>query len=249
MRPCAAATRDIAAGFTMFSAAMPNDEPARALVIILITVAILLVAIILLRPRIARADALKEGDIAPPITTQMVTGDQVAPFSLADYRGKKVILYFYPKDDTPGCTKEACAFRDGFARFQSAGLTVLGCSVDSSDAHRAFIKKYSLPFPLLLDPDRKIATNYGAANGIPILGLDKRITYVIDEDGRILKVYPNVDPSQHATQILADMPPPPTPTVTATPTAKATPAASDDDNSSNSSDDNDDMKDDDSPKD
>jgi peroxiredoxin Q/BCP len=213
--------------------------------LILIAVAVIvLVAITLLRPRIARADILKEGDTAPPITTQMVTGDQVAPFSLADYRGKKVILYFYPKDDTPGCTKEACAFRDGFAQFRNAGLTVLGCSVDSSDAHRAFIKKYNLPFSLLLDPDRKIATNYGAANGIPILGLDKRITYVIDEDGRIFKVYPNVDPSQHATQILADMPPPPTPTATAV----ATPSASVGNNSSTSTDDSGDTKDD-APKD
>jgi len=91
---------------------------------------------------------------------------------------------------------------------------VLGCSVDSADSHKAFIKKYNLPFPLLLDPDHKIATAYGAANGIPILGLDRRITYVIDENGKILKVYPQVDPAIHANQILAALP---TATVTATP--------------------------------
>jgi peroxiredoxin Q/BCP len=204
---------------------------------VILTIGALLVAIILLRPRIARAEILKEGDLAPPITTQMVAGDQISPFSLTDYRGKRVILYFYPKDDTPGCTKEACAFRDGFARFQTAGLTVLGCSVDNSDAHRKFIKKYNLPFPLLLDPDRKIATSYGAANGIPILGLDKRITYVIDEEGRILKVYPNVDPSIHANQILADLPPVPTPTATvdatpAPPREAPAPDSRDDDNDS-----------------
>ncbi len=191
----------------------------------IIAIGIVVVGVILLRPRMARAEVLKEGEIAPPINTQMVTGDQVTPFSLTDYRGRKVILYFYPKDDTPGCTKEACAFRDGFAKFQSAGLTVLGCSVDSSEAHQKFIKKYNLPFPLLLDPDRKIATNYGVANGIPILGLDKRVTYVIDEEGRILKVYPNVDPSIHANQILADLPPPP-PTPTASVEATPAPAAS-----------------------
>ena len=179
------------------------------------------IAIGLLRPRFARAELLKEGDLAPPITTQMVSGDQTSNFSLADNRGKRIILYFYPKDDTPGCTKEACAFRDGFAKFQSAGLTVLGCSVDSTEAHKKFIKKYSLPFPLLLDPDKKIATAYGVVNGIPILGLDKRVTYVIDEDGKIFKVYPNVDPSLHANQILADMP---QPTPTATETIEATPA-------------------------
>ena len=183
-----------------------------------IAASILVVLAIALRPRIARADVLKEGDVAPPITTQMVSGASVTPFSLADYHGKKVVLYFYPKDETPGCTKEACAFRDGYAKFQSAGLTVLGCSVDSSEAHQKFIKKYNLPFPLLLDPDKKIATEYGVANGIPILGLDKRVTYVIDEDGKILKVYPNVDPAIHATQILADMPAP-----TPAPTAEATP--------------------------
>jgi thioredoxin-dependent peroxiredoxin len=170
---------------------------------------VLIAAVVVLRPRTARADVLKEGDLAPAITTQMVSGDQITPFSLADCRGKKIILYFYPKDDTPGCTKEACSFRDGFSKFQSAGLTVLGCSVDSEDSHKKFIKKYNLPFPLLLDPDKKIATEYGVANGIPILGLDKRVTYVIDENGRIVKVYPKVDPSIHATEILSALPPPP----------------------------------------
>jgi peroxiredoxin Q/BCP len=188
-----------------------------------IATGVALIAFGLLRPRMARAEVLKEGAIAPPITTQMVTGDQVTPFSLTDYRGRKVVLYFYPKDETPGCTKEACAFRDGFAQFQSAGLLVLGCSVDSSDAHKKFIKKYNLPFPLLLDPDKKIAKAYGVANGIPILGLDKRVTYVIDEEGRILKVYPKVDPSIHAQQILADLPPPPPAAAAAS--AAASPAA------------------------
>jgi thioredoxin-dependent peroxiredoxin len=167
--------------------------------------AVVLVSVVALWPRIARAELLKEGRVAPAFSTQMVEGEQTAPIALGDLRGKKVILYFYPKDDTPGCTREACAFRDGFARFQAAGLVVLGCSVQDADAHKAFIKKYHLPFPLLLDPDKKIATEYGAANGIPILGLDRRITYVIGEDGRILKVYPNVDPSSHATQILGDL--------------------------------------------
>lgn len=176
----------------------------KMLTIGIIAVAIVVVAVAL-RPRIARAAMLKEGQIAPPFTTQMVTGEQVAPMSLADFHGKKVILYFYPKDETSGCTKEACAFRDGYARYTNAGLVVLGCSVDSADAHKDFIRKNSLPFPLLLDPDKKIASAYGAANGIPILGLDRRITYVIDENGKIIKVYPNVDPSTHAIEILNDL--------------------------------------------
>jgi peroxiredoxin Q/BCP len=157
---------------------------------------------LLMNPGKAHAALLKEGAAAPQFATEMVVGELVQPVKLSDYRGKKVILYFYPKDDTPGCKKEACAFRDAYARFQQAGIVVLGCSVQSADAHKAFIKKYSLPFPLLLDPDKKIADAYGAANGIPVLGLDRRITYVIDEQGRIAKVYPKVDPSQHAKEIL-----------------------------------------------
>jgi thioredoxin-dependent peroxiredoxin len=175
---------------------------------------------IAIRPRLARAELLKQGEIAPPFTTQMVSGENVAPVSLADFHGKKVVLYFYPKDETPGCTKEACAFRDGYTRYTSAGLVVLGCSVDSADAHKDFIRKNGLPFPLLLDPDKKIAKAYGAANGIPILGLDRRVTYVIDENGRILKVYPSVDPSVHAIEILNDLG-----LADAAPPAQASPAA------------------------
>ena len=170
-----------------------------------IAIVLIALALIGLPPLSAQADMLKEGDVAPSFSTQMVQGEQTIPISLTDFRGKKVVLYFYPKDDTPGCTKEACAFRDGFSRFQSAGLVVLGCSIQDAEAHKAFIRKYNIPFPLLLDPDKKIATEYGAANGIPILGLDRRITYVIGEDGKILKVYPKVDPSAHADQIIADL--------------------------------------------
>ena len=190
----------------------------------MITIGLIVIAIVAvtvaIRPQFARAELLKEGQIAPPFTTQMVSGEQVNPMSLADFHGKKVILYFYPKDETSGCTKEACAFRDGYSRYTNAGLVVLGCSVDSADAHKDFIRKNSLPFPLLLDPDKKIATAYGAANGIPILGLDRRITYVIDENGKIIKVYPSVDPSTHAIEILNDLG-----SADATPAAQASPAA------------------------
>ncbi|MGH7814491.1 MAG: peroxiredoxin [Candidatus Binataceae bacterium] len=163
------------------------------------------VGISFLKPLFARAELLKAGEIAPPFSTQMVTADKVAPVSLADFRGKTVILYFYPKDETPGCTKEACAFRDGYTKFEKAGLVVLGCSIDSAKSHQKFIAKYHLPFPLLVDNDKKIATAYGAVNGIPILGLDRRITYLIGPAGKILKVYPSVDPSTHADKILADL--------------------------------------------
>ena len=190
-----------------------------------IIVLVLIVAFIALRPRTARAELLKEGQVAPPFSTQMVQGDQVTPISLSDLHGRTVILYFYPKDDTPGCTKEACSFRDGFARFQAAGLVVLGCSIDSSDSHKAFIKKYNIPFPLLLDPNKTIATEYGAANGIPILGLDRRITYVINGDGIITKVYPKVDPGIHSNEIIADLKIPENPAPAAAAPDSAPPAA------------------------
>ena len=181
----------------------------------------------LLFPWLARAEMLKVGDVAPEFSTDAVVGDQSTPVKLSDYRGRKVVLYFYPKDNTPGCTREACSFRDGYNDLQRWGIVLLGCSIDSADSHRAFAKKYSLPFPLLLDPDHKIAKAYGADNGIPILGLDRRVTYVIGDDGRILKVYPNVDPASHARQIVRDLgadKPLPTPVATpsATPTAAPT---------------------------
>jgi peroxiredoxin Q/BCP len=180
------------------------------------------IGMVLLRPRGAQAAMLKVGDQAPNFAADAIMGDQFVPVHLVDYRGHRVVLYFYPRDNTPGCSKEACAFRDGYARLQSLGVTVFGCSIDGADSHRAFARKYKLPFPLLLDPDKKIAKAYGADNGIPILGLDRRITYVIGEDGRIVAVYPHVDPATHADQImnaLATMAPPPAPLASTTPPA------------------------------
>jgi peroxiredoxin Q/BCP len=163
------------------------------------------IAAVFMRPRSAKAAMLNVGDEAPNFTTDAIAGDQTIPVRLIDYRGRRVVLYFYPKDNTPGCTREACAFRDGYAKLQSWGITVFGCSVDGADSHRAFARKYGLPFPLLVDPDKKIAKAYGADNGIPILGLDKRVTYVIGEDGRVAAVYPQVDPATHANEIIHDL--------------------------------------------
>jgi peroxiredoxin Q/BCP len=195
----------------------------RVILMVAIVLAVAGLGAITFRPRIARAAMLAVGAPAPDFHSQVVSGDQVAPVSLADFHGRKLVLYFYPKDNTPGCTKEACAFRDGYALFQAWGIAVLGCSIDSADSHKAFIRKYRLPFSLLLDPDRGIARAYGADNGIPILGLDRRVTYVIGEDGRILKVYPSVDPGIHAGQIIHDLGAdhPPSPTPAAPPAASA----------------------------
>jgi peroxiredoxin Q/BCP len=196
----------------------------RLIIMVAIVLAVAGLGAIALRPRIARAAMLSVGAPAPDFHSQVVSGDQLVPVSLADFHGRKLVLYFYPKDNTPGCTKEACAFRDGYARFQTAGIAVLGCSIDSAESHKAFIRKYRLPFPLLLDPDRSIARAYGAENGIPILGLDRRVTYVIGEDGRISKVYPSVDPGVHAKQIVHDLGAdhPPSPTPAASPAASPT---------------------------
>lgn len=119
------------------------------------------------------------------------------PHSLQDYRGKWVILYFYPKDDTPGCTTEACNFRDSLRELQKLGLVVLGVSKDSVASHGKFAAKYQLNFPLLSDPDHQVIEQYQASS---------RTTYLIDPQGYIAKVYPKVNPTQHAAEILADFP-------------------------------------------
>jgi thioredoxin-dependent peroxiredoxin len=170
--------------------------------IILIAVVAVVLGFTLFRARRSEAAMPQEGQPAPDFSGQMVYEGQIRPIKLSDYKGSKLVLYFYPKDNTPGCTKEACAFRDGFKQFKTAGVYILGCSVDNAQSHTAFIEKYNLPFPLLLDPDKKIATEYGAANGIPILGLNRRITFVIDENGKIIKVYPAVDPSTNPGEII-----------------------------------------------
>ncbi len=191
--------------------------------IVLIAAAAAAFALVAMRPRRGEAAMPQAGQPAPDFQGQMVYEGQIRPIKLSDYKGYKLVLYFYPKDNTPGCTKEACAFRDGFRQFKAAGVYILGCSVDSAQSHAAFIQKYNLPFPLLLDPDRKIATAYGAANGIPILGLNRRITFVIDENGRIVKVYPQVDPAANAGQILKAYASTPRPTPSPAPTAAPTP--------------------------
>jgi len=118
-----------------------------------------------------------------------------------DLRGQKTILYFYPKDDTPGCTKEACAFRDRMADYQRAGLRVYGVSLDSPESHRKFREKYQLNFPLLTDEGGEVARALGVLGD---RGVANRVTFLLDPDGRIAKVYPNVSPESHADEILEE---------------------------------------------
>jgi len=147
---------------------------------------------------------LKEGDPAPEFSVPASGGGQA---SLAEFRGKNVVLYFYPRDDTPGCTKEACAFRDRFAGFKKKGAVVLGVSIDPMRAHDKFAGKYSLPFPLLADEDKKIVRAYGVWGEKTFLGRKyqgtHRVTFLIGPDGRIKKIWPQVKPAEHAEEVLA----------------------------------------------
>lgn len=145
---------------------------------------------------------LSVGDTAPAFTVKDTTGNTV---SLADYAGKPVVLYFYPKDDTPGCTKEACSFRDNYQQYLSKGITVFGVSMDDEVSHQAFTDKFNLPFPLLADVDGAITRAYDVEGEMNGVRYSKRVTYVIDGEGKISQVYTSVKTDTHATDILADI--------------------------------------------
>jgi peroxiredoxin Q/BCP len=112
-----------------------------------------------------------------------------------------VVLYFYPKDDTPGCTKEACSFRDNLKAIREMGSEVVGISVDDVDSHKKFTEKYHLPFPLVSDPDKKIATAYGVLRDPPTM--TNRVTFIIDKNGKIANIFPKVDVTQHTEEVVA----------------------------------------------
>jgi peroxiredoxin Q/BCP len=151
-------------------------------------------------------NVLKEGDNAPEFRLPDQNGKI---HSLADYSGKNIVLYFYPKDMTPGCTVEACSFRDNFSEFTKKGIIVLGVSNDSEESHKNFASKYKLPFTLLSDKSRELGKKFGVYGeknflGKLVEGLS-RVTFLIDENGVIRKVYPKVDVNAHAKEIIADV--------------------------------------------
>ena len=146
---------------------------------------------------------LKEGELAPDFSLPADGGGEV---SLSNYRGKKVVLYFYPKDNTSGCTKEACAFRDDHSAINAAGAVVLGVSPDSVKSHDGFKLKHDLPFALLSDPEHTVAEQYGvwgekSMYGRKYMGII-RSTYIIDEEGKISKVFPKVKVNGHVQEVL-----------------------------------------------
>jgi len=129
------------------------------------------------------------------------------PRRLSDYRGKPVVLYFYPKDDTPGCTKEACSFRDDYSEYEKAGVIILGVSPDSPKSHAKFKEKYNLPFTLLADEDHQVCELYGAWGRKKFMGREYdgvlRTTFLIGSDGTILRIFPDVKPEGHSKEVLA----------------------------------------------
>jgi peroxiredoxin Q/BCP len=146
---------------------------------------------------------VKEGDAAPEFESRDAEGNTV---KLADLRGQKVVLYFYPKDDTPGCTKEACSLRDGHAELQRQGIKVIGVSTDDEKSHQKFAEKYSLPFTLLADTDHSVADAYGVYGekefaGRKYMGVSRK-TFLIDEQGRVHKVFDKVNVEEHADEVL-----------------------------------------------
>ena len=148
---------------------------------------------------------LHEGQKAPDFTLPSSDGGEV---TLSDFKGKRaVVLYFYPKDDTPGCTKEACDFRDLRKKFQAAGAEIFGVSFDGIDSHKKFIAKFKLPFPLLADQEKKVAERYGVYKkkslyGRFFMGIE-RTTFVIDKDQKIRNIFPKVKVDGHAEEVLA----------------------------------------------
>ena len=152
--------------------------------------------------------ALKTGDRAPDFSAPATDGRTV---SLSDFRGRKLVLYFYPMDDTPGCTAQACSLRDGADSLRARDVAVLGVSAQDVATHQRFTQKFKLNFPLLADTDRRVADAYGALGSGPLawlrrhFGFYKRVTYVIDEDGRIAHIIDRPDTKRHAEEVLQQL--------------------------------------------
>lgn len=153
--------------------------------------------------RVARAGELPQ--VGQPAPNFQLPDQNGKVHALQDFSGKWLVLYFYPKDDTPGCTQEACSFRDDLNQLTEMGAAVAGISVDDSDSHAEFAKKYHLPFPLLADKNGAVADSYGALLNLGVLKVARRFTFLIDPQGKVNKVYLSVETSRHSKDIIADM--------------------------------------------
>jgi len=143
---------------------------------------------------------LKEGETAPDFS---LMGNDGEMHKLSDFKGQYVVLYFYPKDETPGCTTEACNFRDNISAITKTGTKVIGVSVQDVASHKDFVKQYGLNFLLLADDEKKVSKDYGVLN--PTWGVANRVTFIIDPAGKIAKIYPKVDPNGHAKEVLTEL--------------------------------------------
>ena len=166
--------------------------------IMLVVALLIILAFFALRLRAAQ-DSPQAGAQAPDFT---LPDQQGTPRRLSDFRGKWVVLYFYPKDDTPGCTKEACAFRDDWQQLTALNAQVIGISLDDRQSHAQFASKHRLPFLLLSDTSGEVVEIYGALMNLVVMKLAKRHTYLIAPDGKIAQVYRNVDPGGHSREII-----------------------------------------------
>ena len=170
--------------------------------ILLKNIGLLFLSSLFLATQSIAADDLQLGSIAPDFKLK---DQNFKTHSLDDYKNQWVILYFYPKDDTPGCTTEACHFRDDIFKIKALNANVLGVSLDDVKSHEEFAKKYSLPFPLLADTDADVSKAYGALTNLGIIKLSKRHTFIIGKDGLIKKIYRDVEPKTHSQQIIDDL--------------------------------------------
>ena len=168
----------------------------------LLLISLFLLFVVVIKKSAFANEAELLGQPAPSFDLKNSKGELV---SLNNYKGQWLVLYFYPKDDTPGCTKEACSFRDNYQSIQSLNASVVGISIDSSSSHKEFKEKYNLPFMLLADEDGEVAKKYGALNNFLIFKLAKRQSFIIDPDGKIRRVYRSVSPSEHANEIYEDL--------------------------------------------
>ena len=155
----------------------------------------------LLNPARAEEALLAVGGTAPEVVGVDAKGTTFKLSAETKTKGKFAIVYFYPKDDTPGCTKEACAFRDSFDKFVAAGVTIFGVSRDAEPSHKAFMQKYTLPFPLVADTSGAVQKAYHVPS--TIWGGSKRVSFLVGPDGKIARVFPDVDPGVHAKELLA----------------------------------------------
>ena len=142
------------------------------------------------------------GDSAPSFKLQDQNGDW---HTLGDYKGKYVVLFFYPKDGTPGCTTEACNFRDNIFAFDDLNTQILGISLDDVDSHKEFSEKYSLPYPILADVEKESAVDYGVLGKFMMMTITKRESFIINPDGLIVKHYKNVDPDKHTDEVIEEL--------------------------------------------